>query len=412
MSSNSHVSVEPPVSGDWYSRSHLAIRILAGFEIALIIATWPLWWGGHSFPQIPLMSVLAVPQGVDRLLVVILLAACGAIVCGANKLRWHMSIRIVGLLAAVVLSLVNQHRLQAWHWLFMMSITASIYRPEYCLTSLRSILGSVYVCSALSRITPTAHQGMSAAIVDQLLQMAGIAVRPGDGGTAEFLCHALNFAELIVGLLLLIPRLRRFGILSALALHGTLLVALGPFGLRHHFGVQLWNLCFMVLIPVVFSGVASFRKSGRSLESQIFQASLCFVWVFPLSGLIGIADNWPSWQLYSTRPESWTLWIRSADKERLSASVKRHVSEPAPLEDWSAVRIDRWSLAETGSPIYPEDRFQFEVIRLIVGELPMGGAFRIEISEPHDWFWWRRKQRTILTNHDLDAEQTRFVFRQ
>ena len=37
------------------------------------------------------------------------------------------------------------------------------------------------------------------------------------------------------------------------------------------------------------------------------------MWLFPLSGLFGIADNWPAWQLYSTRPETWTLRIKEAD---------------------------------------------------------------------------------------------------
>ena len=409
VSTNPHVTVEPLCASEWQRRCCLAIRILAGFEFVLILATWPLWWGGNAFPEIPLISSLALPRIADRLLVATLLAACAMILSGIRYRRWSVAARIVALVAAASLVLTNQHRLQAWHWLFMMSLAASAFRPESCLQLLRSILASVYVCSALSRISTTVHQGMSAAIVDQLLRIVGIDARAAGGGTVEILCHVFNAAELIIGLLLIYPKMRRCGILPAMALHGTLLIALGPLGLRHHHAVQLWNLCFLCLIPVAFSGPVSVVGSGNVSQPWVYRTSMLLVWLFPLSGLIGFADNWPSWQLYSSRPETWTLRIRDAEKGYLPESLKPLVSEPAPLDDWVTVRLDRWSLAETESPIYPEDRFQCEVIRRIVGRFPADAAFRVEISEPQPWLWWQRRQRTIQSRSELDAERRRFV---
>ena len=96
-----------------------------------------------------------------------------------------------------------------------------------------------------------------------------------------------------------------------------------------------------------------------------FRAAILFVWLFPLSGLFGIADNWPAWQLYSTRPETWTLRIKETDVHFLENHIQQHVSGPAPLDDWVVVRLDRWSLAETDSPLYPQGRFQKEVIHRV-----------------------------------------------
>ncbi len=401
-------------------------------------ATWPLWWGQSSFPAIPLINSLVLPVIVDRIVVCVLLAACVLIAGSQGKQRWDRNVRIAGLAAALILCISNQHRLQAWHWLFLLGLGTSLFKPEQGLQLLRSILASVYVCSALSRIGPTAHQGMSAAIVDQLLRVFHFSSEASDGSSGEVLCHALNFSELSIGVMLILPMLRRYGILSAMLLHASLLLALGPLGLGHHRAVLIWNVCFLCLIPLVFPGTvadlpstqtgsrrakdwrtnkcrlvvdaASIRTDAGSVGHDSYfcagpnGAALIFVWLFPLSGLIGIADNWPAWQLYSTRPETWTLQIHEADVQYLDQDIQPYVSKPAPLDDWVVVKLDRWSLAETGSPVYPEDRFQKDLIRRVLSTFPAEAEFRIDISEPERWFWWRRIHRTVETFAELNAE--------
>lgn len=87
-------------------------------------------------------------------------------------------------------------------------VTTSFFPPAAGLKLLRSVLASVYICSALSRLGPVAHQGMSAAIVDQLLQLLKMNPEIANGSLGEVLCHALNLAELAVGILLLLPAVR------------------------------------------------------------------------------------------------------------------------------------------------------------------------------------------------------------
>ena len=312
--------------------------------------------------------------------------------------------RAAGLTATLMLCVSNQHRLQAWNWLFVLGLGVSLFKSENGLQLLRSVLASIYVCSALSRLAPMAHQGMSAAIVAQMSEMIGINSEVIAGRTGELLCHALNLSELSVGLLLLWPKSRHYGILSAMLLHGTLLLALGPMGLGHHMAVLIWNICFLCLIPVVFSGPATASPSMQTGHRRRYRMGTLCVWLFPLSGLVGIADNWPAWQLYSTRPESWVLRIRESNRHDLGDDIQQHIAEPAPLDDWVVVRLDRWSLTETESPLYPEDRFQREVIRRVLAMLPDDAEFRVDISEPERWFWWRRIHRTLTARAELDAE--------
>ncbi len=404
VSITQNVSSSATYSNDGQCRCGKAVRILAGFEILLIAVTWPLWWGHSSFPRIPLIHSLSPPIVADRIVVGMLLAACLIVAGSFGQQRWVRTVRAAGLAAALMLCVSNQHRLQAWHWLFALGLGASFFKPESGLQLLRSVLASIYVCSALSRMGPVAYQGMSAAIVDQLLRMLGIRFEVPAESKIEIMCHALNIGELAVGLLLLWPKSRRFGMSSAMLLHGTLLLALGPLGLGHHPAVSIWNVCFLCLIPVVFFGPVRYLPSGETGKRWSFRAATLFVWLFPLSGLFGIADNWPAWQLYSTRPETWVLRIKEADIQYLEHDIQQHVSKPEPVDDWVVLKLDRWSLAETDSPLYPQGRFQREVIGRVLATLPDDAEFRIDISEPEPWFWWQRIHRTMTTRTELAPE--------
>jgi hypothetical protein len=60
---------------------------------------------------------------------------------------------------------------------------------------------------------------------------------------------------------------------------------------------------------------------------------------------------------------------------------------------WSWLRIDLWSLAATGTPIYPEDRFQLGVARAIAHEADLRDDIRIFHEEESDR-WTGKRERS------------------
>ncbi|MFZ9092543.1 MAG: hypothetical protein ACO3FE_20900, partial [Planctomycetaceae bacterium] len=66
-------------------------------------------------------------------------------------------------------------------------------------------------------------------------------------------------------------------------------------------------------------------------------------------------------------------------------------------------------LAQTGSPMYPEDRFHLGVLERILSESDPDLRFRILIDEPDGLIWWRRRQREIRSVAGLVGERSRFV---
>ncbi len=389
------------LTNDMESRAVLAIKCLAAFEVILIVATLPLWWGDTEFPQIPL--VVELPPVIDQLATVCLMLACTVIV--SLPIRDRSQLLTSGRIAAIVCSMIlvssNQHRLQSWHWLMMLNLTWLIILPQKdLLTVMRHTVAAVYICSALSRMSLTPEQGISGIIVRQLLELAGQSGWEWAPAQIAKLCHLMTLGEFLTGFLLIFPRTQRWGCLGAILLHGSLLLALGPWGLNHHAGVLLWNLCFLCLVPILFPLNRMVQADDHSY-SQRQKIVLAIIWLFPVSGLFGIADNWPSWQLYSSRPETWILSVHEADRKLLPDTVQSFIAEPAPLSEWCAIKLDRWSLEQTKSPMYPEDRFQRAVIRNLLAQSPEPIRFQIDISEPEFPFWWKRRQRQINSRDEL-----------
>ncbi len=392
--------------------AHSIVRLASVFQLLLMAATWKLWLYPDSFPRVPLIAVW-LPHQILTGAACVLAAGClllaGSFVNSPNACRRTI---LLCLAAACLPVLLNQHCLQAWHWLFLLTLASSLLpQPLICL---HSVIATIYVCSGLSRLTEFPEQGPAGMIVRQLLSFVGI-----DAVTVETLrwcCHLASGFEILAGLTLLgAGRYPQVAAAMAIAVHLPLLAALGPFGLRHHSAVLLWNLQLLLLAPLL--AITAPRRSAAQLDKMrdetakqrlLRSVPVGILWLFALSGLFGLADNWPSWQLYSSRPESWHLWIRRDDSKRLPAQFQPWLS-PTVIDGWQPFGLDRLSLAATGSPLVPEDRFQAGVIDALLRQCPSDLQFRIRISEPHPWLWWIRRERTLKSRAELQSEQSRFL---
>ncbi len=380
------------------SRLAIVVRVLATFQVALMAVTWPLWWGQPDFPQVPLISTGIAPANGSFLSVVLIFAASLIVVALGplhDETRRARVPQWTSLVTGLLLVVLNQHRLQPWHWLFLLCQTwCVLFSPPHVLRLMRHTLCTIYACAALSRISATPQFGMTGVIVSRLLNRSHVVVLPMDESTLVFLCWLVTIAEFITGMLLLFRRTRSSGVVMALLLHLLLLLALGRLGLNHHSAVLLWNTSLLCVVPLCFVGkdLPSTHPSDdrTTISDWWLKFALITTWMFPLSALIGIADNWPGWQIYSPRPENWTCLIHEADRSQLPDFLRQYAGDPAPLSDWSPIRLEQWSLDATQAPLYPEDRFQMAIIEFVLSQLPPDCRFRVETSEPAPVFWWRR----------------------
>lgn len=384
----------------------LTLRLAAGFQLLLMSATWKLWLNPGSFPLVPLLPLHLRPQLIPAASIPL---AAGCLLLIFNVLpqpRLQKRVVLLTLVAAAVPVLGSLQCLQAWHWLFMITLLLNLLPLPA--SNLRAVIAALYVCSGLSRFSQFPEQGPVGLIVRQLLLFAGQpAVHPE---TVRLCCHLACAFEILAGLALLFAgSLPGITAAAAAVMHLSLLAALGPFGLGHHPAVLLWNLHLLLLVPLLALTAPACRLNPHSVSAAV-RAYLpaALHWLFALSGLFGIADNWPSWQLYSSRPESWQLWIRRDQAARLPDNLQPWLSRTV-VDGWQPLSLERLSFAATSSPLVPEDRFQAAVIEAFLQTMPTSTDFQIRITEPHQFRWWQRRERRIFTLQQLHEEQARFL---
>lgn len=401
----------------------LCLLLLA--EVLLIAATWPLWTTIHRFPAVPLLAVFCdVPVIIDQCCTFVLclsaVAACIAIARGRKTELPPQSLMtsgrcivpglLISILSGCFLALLNQHRLQPWHWLFLLILVqALLLQAETRLALFRLTLASIYVFAAASRWGPDVDSGMSRQVLTVLLKAIDGESLLRNSSFVLGCCIAMSAVEFLTGVFLLTLRFRRLGIAAAIGMHATLIFSLSPWGLNHHLGVLVWNAFLLLAVPVLFA--------AQSTPSPIFHGIMktsrgtvlaVFVVLFPLLGFFRVADNWLSWQVYSPRPEVVRVYVHEEFADNLPSDLRSFVGRPAPLDVWCPVRIDQWSLTAIGVPIYPEDRVQLAVAGLLMHLEDDPQAFTVQLEEPNPLPWRSRRTQSI-GRAELSDRVSRFV---
>lgn len=415
------------MTGPVVSREGRFLSLTVLFEGVLMMATWPLWVPVRSFPWVPCFRSLAgMPTIVDcvlggvLILTILRLTWCltrnnGAIGGNASSsgntdcgLRDSVPVIGLSLFSAAALALLNQQRLQPWHWLFILVMTQTLVLPSAERIRLyRLTVASIYLFAAVSRLGSGVSGGMNRQVVTMMLGAVGAEQILRQESILFAVCLTVTLGELATGFLLLMPRTRGLGMIAAVLVHATLVLVLSPLGLNHHPGVLIWNVYFLMAVPVLFGSTrkdpevdqASSSSQRLSRQARLLAA---FVFLFPLSGLFGFADNWLSWQVYSPRPEVVRVFVRQAARDDLPADMRNFIAQPALLDDWCPVRIDRWSLAVAKAPLYPEDRFQLAVAAYLMS-FSKPSSIRVDLESPDAPAWWNRTTVRLDDRQQIDS---------
>jgi hypothetical protein len=194
----------------------------------------------------------------------------------------------------------------------------------------------------------------------------------------------LPLAELLLAAGLAYSPTRRWAGALACIFHGLLMLLLGPWGLQHSWGVFFWNLQFAgqawwLFVRPDSSGTSKTfdAQLGDSPSSQsssratvdwpgwgngLSSALALLVIGLPAVERFGYWDHWPSWALYAPHSSRVEVWLASTRLDRLPDSLRQLMSQAGDeTELWQRVPLERWSLAQTASPIYPQARFQLGI---------------------------------------------------
>ncbi len=318
----------------------------------------------------------------------------------------------------------DQHRLQPWAYhlgLTALALATLTARDSWPL--LRLLTVSIYAYSGWSKcdLTFVDTLGRQFAAVPAGWLHIDFAAWPAS--QQQIAAALFPGVELLIALGLAWPRTRRAALWLAVASHALLIVILGPWGLGHQPGVLLWNAFMIVQDVLLFSAVLPrLRKSTgrrpvnigapvpatRTLGGRITVAIFYLAVLAPLLEPWGWCDHWLAWGLYAPRSERVRIFVRPSQARRLPNEVQDHL---VPLRDgrqWLELRVDRWSLAELGAPIYPQNRFQLAVAGSLAMQRQLGDGIQVILYGAADRRSGQREREELRGAGEIDAGCDRY----
>jgi hypothetical protein len=100
--------------------------------------------------------------------------------------------------------------------------------------------------------------------------------------------------------------------------------------------------------------------------------------------------------LYSTRGERIAASVHESARGRLESQLGAFLDSEEPVGEWRRLRLDRWSLATLGAPVYPQNRFQLGVVWAVASRFALTNEeLRVTIAGPANR-WTGVRTRTEL----------------
>jgi hypothetical protein len=185
--------------------------------------------------------------------------------------------------------------------------------------------------------------------------------------------HLVPWAEIFIGVSLLLPRLRLAGIWMAIAMHAFILLTLGPFGLGRNSVIWPWNLAMPGMVIALFyrfDRVAlSDLLTGKRLR-PVAAATAILVLVMPSRSYSKRWDQYLSFHLYSGYHQRMVLMLSNA-KAATMEPYYTQMMHPATTAAGAApthqeLPIAGWAIFELNVPMPSEDRMLLRVAKQLV----------------------------------------------
>ncbi len=294
------------------------------------------------------------------------------------------------LVCGLFLVALDQHRLQPWFYqlLFFSAVFWSCH-SQRSQQLLMWIVISIYLYSALGKFDFEFLHTVGQQFWNGATKLIGGQPAPNAETSIAWIA-ILPMMELLLAMGLAFRPTRMMAGILAMVFHAMLMLLLGPAGLNHSWGVFFWNLqfagqaCMLFVWPQVLSRKATANLAKSAEEQGITSPSMVAtqrpMWGDRLATVIALVvialpsveragywDHWLSWALYAPHSSRAEVWIASTAVEKLPTALQIQISPGMQNPDmhnnalWVRLPLERWSLAETGSPIYPQARFQLGV---------------------------------------------------
>jgi hypothetical protein len=395
--------------------------------LILFSATWPLWWNSDSiFPAVPFVGGISAPRFEAGLTIGLLASLLIVLISSICKYsQWTRRASVLFVLCDAVSVLFNQHRLQPWmyHFLILGAVGAlacnradqssdvesqsdndSVDESSPTFRNLLSthaglllvVTSSIYIWSGWSKLDYSFANSYGQLFVDTLVEPLGFRTHLWSDSARQVTALALPLGEVLAGVLILLRRTRNIGFGLSLMMHVSLLMIVGPLGLRHENGVLIWNIFFIV--QNVFLWRILPKGSAQPTTSRRARVLVILVVVLPSLRMFGSLDNWPAWAVYASNSARVHVLI---DTTTVESDFPMYYLEPRRVQTtYEYFRIDRWSIVSSNAPVYPQDRYYVAICLRLYETNPNLKMEFVWESASNRWTG-KRTQHVLRTKDEL-----------
>ena len=306
----------------------------------------------RTFPHAPLIQLNDPSRTwIEVLLTCVLLAS----VTISLLVRRPRKFLVVVLISLVILIILDQMRLQPWVFHYLTLLIVILLSNEessdhLTISLLQLLVAALYFWSGLQKLNYSFHQEVLPQLLDGIRGFSAI-------GQKQLLVLGIVIAsvEILTGIGLLIKRLRRLSLWTAIAMHIVILSLL--VALRVNTVVWPWNITMIAVLLILFrEHELSLRQTltNQGSRLRIAQVVTLLVIILPLLSFWGWWDLYLSGALYSGSTPVAVVRVNQVTLDSLGEQAKRQVFVTNNNEQM--LPLYEWSMSELNVPPYSDER--------------------------------------------------------
>jgi hypothetical protein len=174
---------------------------------------------------------------------------------------------------------------------------------------------------------------------------------------------AIAVLEAALGIALLVPQTRKAAVYAAVAMHASILIALGPWGQSFNSVVWPWNIAMIAFVILLFG---SSKEPAHAIvwpsTGWLPKVALAALGLLPALSLVNLWDAYMSFALYSGVNNLDYLRVNDALARRLPEPARAFVAKTATPGVYQ-LRLIYWSYTELNVPVNAEPRVYQAIAR-------------------------------------------------
>jgi hypothetical protein len=360
----------------WMMRCVLVVAVVLG-----VLASWKLWVSSRLFPVVPLAAGFPkLPASWDAALVVLALVSLVA----SLRAKFARAATLVFLAGGLFLWCSDQNRGQPWFYLYWVMLVMLLFPEMPAMAGLRVIVSAVYVWAAVQKFEPE-YQKL---VVPYMTQPLARWLPAGLLTIANWSIRAAPAFELLIGIGVWVPKLRKIAIGAGMFVHLVALLLLGPLGHNYNLVVWPWNLAMIAFLVLLFPPLKLTEVLKDLRRSAGATVVVALVTLLPILSYFGWWDSYFSFALYSGNTAKADYIIVPALAERLPEPIRRFavplneqvIAANPGLRGLYVYDVQSWAQAELGVPPIPEPRNYLAIGRYLARYAEQGTDLQLIVT--------------------------------